>query len=366
VASPAFRRYGSGVSDGRRGNKDRNSLRGVSSGVGRLVARPTRAVAGDVLEPVAEAAVDRALAGPLPEAVARSLVEHHVIERVVREIMARADLEATVTAALEGDSAERLARKVLESPRTEALLGEAIDSKVTAQLAERVVKSPEFEHMLASVMSSPAVRSAIARQTETIGDEMVASLRGATTELDTKLERAPRRLFRRPARAPAAEDRPSAPYGGFASRGIGLGIDVLLVHLVFLVGAAMVVLFASLAGGIHPRWLAETLATVGWGAVQIAYFVGGWSTAGRTPGMHIMGVHVHGPGGRPPGVLRSFVRLVGLWLAIALAFLGFLPALVDDRRRALQDFLAGTEVVYDEHALARLASARQAEEAYET
>jgi uncharacterized RDD family membrane protein YckC len=42
------------------------------------------------------------------------------------------------------------------------------------------------------------------------------------------------------------------------------------------------------------------------------------------------------------------VRLVGLWLAIAIAFLGFLPVLVDDRRRALQDFLSGTEVVYDE------------------
>ena len=42
------------------------------------------------------------------------------------------------------------------------------------------------------------------------------------------------------------------------------------------------------------------------------------------------------------------MRLVGLWLAIALAFLGFLPVLVDDRRRALQDFLSGTEVVYDE------------------
>ena len=74
-------------------------------GAGRLVMRPTRAVAGDMLEPVAEAAVDRALAGPLPEAIARSLVEHHVIERVVREVLSSADFDATVDAALEGEAA---------------------------------------------------------------------------------------------------------------------------------------------------------------------------------------------------------------------------------------------------------------------
>ncbi len=45
-------------------------------------------------------------------------------------------------------------------------------------------------------------------------------------------------------------------------------------------------------------------------------------------------------------MFRSLVRLVGLWLAIAIVFLGFAPVFVDDRRRALQDFLAGTEVVY--------------------
>ena len=64
--------------------------------------------------------------------------------------------------------------------------------------------------------------------------------------------------------------------------------------------------------------------------------------------MHLLGLRVQGPNGRKPGLLRSVVRLVGLWLAIAIAFLGFLPVLVDDRRRALQDFLSGTEVVYDE------------------
>src|SRR5262249_50952466 len=97
----------------------------------------------------------------------------------------------------------------------------------------------------------------------------------------------------------------------------------------------------------------DTIAAAGWVIVQIVYFVGYWSTVGRTPGMHLMGLRLVDRRGRPPGVFRSFVRLVGLWLAVAIAFLRFVPVLFDRRRRALQDFLAGTEVVYDDRALAR-------------
>jgi hypothetical protein len=44
------------------------------------------------------------------------------------------------------------------------------------------------------------------------------------------------------------------------------------------------------------------------------------------------------------------VRLIGLLLAIIPMFAGFLPVLFDRRRRALQDYLAGTVVVYDGQA----------------
>ncbi len=319
---------------------------------GRLVMRPTRAVAGEMLEPAAEAAVDRAFAGPLPEVIARSLVEHHVIERVVREVLSSAAFDAAVDAALQGDSGEGLVERVLASPRTERILGEAIESKLTAQLADRMLQSPEFEEILKRTMSSPAVRNAIAEQTMTIGDEMIASAREATIDLDTKLERAPRRLVRKQAREPVASGVPSAPNGGFATRGVALTIDAALAQLVYLIGAAMAALIASLAGGIHPGWVAVTLAGAGWVIVQVAYFAGSWAASGRTLGMHLLGLRVRGPDGRKPGLLRSLVRLVGLWLAITLAFLGFLPALIDDRRRALQDFLSGTEVVYDERTTA--------------
>ena len=41
-------------------------------------------------------------------------------------------------------------------------------------------------------------------------------------------------------------------------------------------------------------------------------------------------------------------RFAGLALSMAVLLLGFLPVLVDDRRRALDDFIAGTVVTYDE------------------
>ena len=43
---------------------------------------------------------------------------------------------------------------------------------------------------------------------------------------------------------------------------------------------------------------------------------------------------------------RSVVRVIGLGLAIVPLFLGFVPVLIDARRRGLHDFLAGTVVLY--------------------
>jgi uncharacterized RDD family membrane protein YckC len=46
-------------------------------------------------------------------------------------------------------------------------------------------------------------------------------------------------------------------------------------------------------------------------------------------------------------VWRSLIRLVGLVLAIIPCFAGFVPVVFDSRRRGLQDFMAGTVVVFD-------------------
>jgi uncharacterized RDD family membrane protein YckC len=123
-------------------------------------------------------------------------------------------------------------------------------------------------------------------------------------------------------------------------------VDLLLALAVFLVGSAMVGLAASLVGELRPEWLVAALAGAWWTVVAGTYFVLFWRVTGQTPGLRLMRLRVVDVHGSPPGLGRSVLRLVGLFLAIAPLFAGFLPVLLDRRRRGLHDFLAGTVVVY--------------------
>ena len=120
--------------------------------------------------------------------------------------------------------------------------------------------------------------------------------------------------------------------------------------MIALTGIAVIGLVVSLVWKPRPAEAVGTFIAVAALLVELAYFVGFWSTAGQTPGMRLMHLRVIDRTGSAPGFGRSLLRLVGLGLAILLLFTGFLPALVDDRRRALQDFLAGTVVIYDDGA----------------
>jgi uncharacterized RDD family membrane protein YckC len=334
---------------------------GRSAGVD--ARRRLETAAAEVLAaPETEHVVEGVLAGPLPEAVARSLVEYQVVERVVAEMLARIDVEPEVAAALETERTERLVAQVLASPALERLLIEALESQLTLDLADRMVGSPAFERVLAHVASSPELRAALVVQSTSLAEEMAAGLRGRVLRLDDAAERGPRRWFHRPPRAPVAPaGAPSVPYAGVATRGIGLAVDAALVAMILLTGTAVVDLVASLFWHPRPAWLVGTLIAVAWVLVEIVYFVGFWSTAGQTPGMRLMHLRVVDSTGSAPNLRRSFVRLVGLALAILLLFTGFLPVLVDDRRRALQDFLARTVVLYDEQAPHPLGGATEAD-----
>jgi uncharacterized RDD family membrane protein YckC len=139
---------------------------------------------------------------------------------------------------------------------------------------------------------------------------------------------------------------PAVPYAGIASRAIALAIDVAIAQLIVLCGGAILALVGSLVSDVRLDTLAKVLAAVAWLAVVGFYFVLFWSTAGQTPGMRLMALRVIGPDGEHPGLTRSIVRVIGLGLAIVPLFAGFLPVLVDARRRGLHDLLAGTVVRY--------------------
>lgn len=258
----------------------------------------------------AERALDALLAGPLPEALGRSLAEHHVIERVAAGMV-------------DADGAR-------PSPAME-------------ELTHRLVQSPAFRQALTELLSLPEVRSALSSQATGFGDEIAGAVRRRSRALDQLVAALARRLLRlKPAGA-------AARFGGLATRGAGLVLDAALAQLGYLVAAASIALVLGLAGQLGANWLDASLAGAGWFLAMAAYFAVFWSTTGQTPGMRALGVRVVGPSGTSPSVVRSLVRFVGLILAIIPLFAGFLPVLFDGRRRALQDFLAGT-VVLDETA----------------
>src|SRR4029078_5550397 len=149
----------------------------------------------------AERAIDALLAGPLPESVGRSVIKHKVLQRVVSEAL---DVHA-------GEEPLELA-------------------------VERVTATPAFRKALLEALSAPEVREALLAQTSGFGAHLAVAFRPRAEEADGRVG-------------------VSAPgYGGFASRGIALVLDGLLVYVAFLAAIASAALVAWLAGGSRPGW----------------------------------------------------------------------------------------------------------------
>jgi hypothetical protein len=131
-----------------------------------------RARVRSLLEARAEDAVDWILAGRLPDAVARSAIEHQVAERIAAELAEQVDLEVAVTAAL--------------------------DSETTERLVQAVLTSPAMQRTIEHVASSPEVRAALTAQSTTLAEEMVSGVRTRAETFDDVAERTVRGWLRRP------------------------------------------------------------------------------------------------------------------------------------------------------------------------
>jgi uncharacterized RDD family membrane protein YckC len=253
--------------------------------------------------------LDRAMAGPLPEELARTLVRHHVLERAVQELV--------------------------DAGEPERLLGLALDSPRSAEFVDRIVSSDAFRHALERSLGGPELRAALATSSSGLAEQVMGAVQSRAASLDRRISAA----------------RP-AEFAGIASRGLALAVDALVVAVVSLLLGGAVGVIGSLVGGIRPHSVAAVLLGIGGVIVAGGYFTLFWSTVGQTPGMRLAGVRVIGPS--PDGRLtaaRAAARTLGLALAIIPCFLGFVPALFDSRRRALPDYFANTVVRYDDDAL---------------
>jgi uncharacterized RDD family membrane protein YckC len=299
----------------------------------RIPLGPVRGVLADETE----RAIDAALAGPLPEMVGRALVERRVVERVIVEMLdAAAEREATPDGAANDGAVEQL----LRNPAVERWAASDEASRLAEAVAGRVVRSPAFRGAVAEMLASPEIRRALTDAAGGYGDDAVNAARRKARVADDRVETRVHRLLRRPRLADPG-------FAGVATRGLALLVDAALAQVAFLVVAGSVGLVLGLAGGLEPGWLAGSLVGGGWLLVVALYFAGFWSMTGQTPGMRLTRVRVVTGSREPPAPWRALVRVAGLILAIIPLGAGFLPALVDRRRRALPDFLAGTVVVYD-------------------
>jgi uncharacterized RDD family membrane protein YckC len=152
---------------------------------------------------------------------------------------------------------------------------------------------------------------------------------------------------------PSYEGVVEPPYEGLVTRALAFAVDAAVIDLVAIVVAGVVALVLSVIS--LPDELDTVLLAAGGAAFLIwsaAYFVTFWSTTGQTPGSRLLRIRVcdadDGAVLRPG---RSLFRLGCLVLAAIPLFAGFLPILVDDRRRGLHDMLAGTVVVGSDGAL---------------
>ena len=303
----------------------------------RIALGPVRAASRTgrgVLADETERAIDAALGGPLPEMIGRALVEQRVVERVVGEM-----LEAA--AGVDGrDAAGGAVEQVLRSPVFERWVAGEEAGRLAEAVADRVVRSPAFKRAVAEMLSSPEVHRALSQSATGFGAEAAGAARRKARAADDRIEARAHALLRRPQPA-------NAGFAGVGTRGVAIVLDAALAQAVFLLAAASIGLVLALVGDLRPGWLAGSLVGGGWLLVVAAYFVGFWSVTGQTPGLRVMHLRVVTRSDAPPSVARAIVRLVGLILAIVPLCAGFLPALVDRRRRALPDFLAGTAVVYE-------------------
>ena len=150
----------------------------------------------------------------------------------------------------------------------------------------------------------------------------------------------------------ASEGTPYGQYAGFVTRLVAFFIDRLIVAIfVSIVSTVVGFVTGSLQVnqwlGIEAwsQWLVAGLLAVFTLSTYFVYDVGCWLLAGQTPGKRLMGLLVVRADGQRVRLGGAIRRWLGYWLS-AILFLGFLWVLVDNRRQALHDKLAGTLVVY--------------------
>ena len=147
---------------------------------------------------------------------------------------------------------------------------------------------------------------------------------------------------------------PGIEFAGHGERFVAYLIDSILLTVI------MLVVFVGIAIALFPdldgQGTVETVSTMqilgGVLLVLVAlivvfgYFPFFWARGGQTPGMKPFGLRiVRDRDGTDIGWGAASLRLLGMYVASSVFYLGFIWIFVDKRRRGWHDLIAGTVVI---------------------
>ena len=138
-------------------------------------------------------------------------------------------------------------------------------------------------------------------------------------------------------------------YAGAASRIVAFAADVGASWGLYTLGVALLNAAVKLITG-HSYALTnhQAIASITLVVWEFFYFTYQWAVSGKTLGMALFGLQVVTKEGGPIRMNQAVRRTIGLAVTLFLTLgIGFLGIVYQRERRGLDDFIAGTAVVYD-------------------
>jgi uncharacterized RDD family membrane protein YckC len=137
-------------------------------------------------------------------------------------------------------------------------------------------------------------------------------------------------------------------YAGFVTRFTAFAIDLATLLVAFdVLGKTVEYLVSTLSGSAWEISHISAGGGLALGILAFLYCTYPVAAGSQTFGMAIVGLRVVRPDGSRVGWAQAVIRIIALPLSFITLGLGFLPILLRQDRRALQDLIGGTAVVYD-------------------
>ena len=146
---------------------------------------------------------------------------------------------------------------------------------------------------------------------------------------------------------------PGYAFAGHGSRLVAYILDTAVIYALMIPLFVVALLVTSLdqqassgTGSMTRIAALFPLVIVGF-VIIFGYFPFFWARSGQTPGMRPFGlVVVRDANGGPVRAGTAILRLIGMYFASTVFYLGFIWIFIDNRRRGWHDLIAGTVVVH--------------------